>query len=236
MTFPLLVALMAGAAQAPLDEPIPSSFKGCFDGDAMAGAARGAPVPAKEIEDARRAFASARSFRACFSYISLFNGASWGALDYAGPERLRWRLHYRGRRDSDPLGTLEVVRIGADTWLQSEGRWTRRPGKQPLKDAVPSAAWLPEPAELVKGLFGESAIPSFTSTASVTARAGPCQLWLKQARAEGPSMREVVCVGSHDRLPYRINAGGPGVEAYLQLEVYDYGAPIEIRAPDVRAR
>jgi hypothetical protein len=232
--FLLVVALMRAlisGGTAPPDEPIPSSFKGCFDGGPLEGAARGAPVRAEEIESARRAFASARSFRACFSYISLFHGASWGALEYAGPARQRWRLRYRGRRDSDPVGTLEVVRIGADTWLQGEGGWTRLPEGRPLKDAVPSAAWLPEPAELVKGLFGESATPSFTGTGSAMARAGACQPWLKQARTEGLSMREAVCVGSRDRLPYRINAGGPRVEAYLQLEVYDYGAPVDIRAP-----
>jgi hypothetical protein len=224
------VAIEGAALAAPAEEPIPPTFQSCFGEDPLEPKGTGVSVPPARVPEATRAFASARSYRACFSYISLFQGASWGQLEYVEPDRRRWRVRYRGRKDSDPTGALEVVQIGADSWLRTDGGWKHLPtGK--LQDAVPSPAWLPDPAELLKGFFEGSPTPGFADLGSASSRAGACEVWLKTGHPAGPSFKESLCVGSKDALPHRIASGGPAIEAYLQVELYDYSAPIEIRPP-----
>jgi hypothetical protein len=130
-----------------------------------------------------------------------------------------------------PVRRLEVVGVGADA-ARADGSWTRLPAGGKLQDAIPSSAWLPDPAELLKGFFEGSPAPSFAALGSAPAKAGACEVWAKAAPPHGPSLKETVCVGSKDGLPHRIGAGGPAIEAYLQVELYDYAAPLEIHAPE----
>jgi hypothetical protein len=225
MIGPLLYAL----AFAVQPEPLPETFRSCFAGDDGARTAPGGAVPAGRLQEVGRAFSSARSYRACFSSISLFQGAAWGIVEFQGPDRLRWRVRYRGRQDSDPVGELEAIRVGAESWLRIDGKWKPLPAGRKLADAVPSPAWLPHPEEMSSALF--EAGSRFRVVGSAQAKAGTCEVWEKTRPSVGPSVSERVCVGARDRRLHRVNAGGPGIEAYWQLELFDYDAPVAIGPP-----
>jgi hypothetical protein len=220
---------IAWAAVAAAQEPPPESFRSCFDASPMADAAPGRPPNRSLVEAARDAFASAASYRACLSFISLAGGENWGTYEYLKPDRRRWRIRHREGRADAPVTSLEVVQVGADRWIAGEGGWSKVAAGRTLQDAVPPGAWIPDPSEIVSPLLdGRSGL---RMGAPLTVRGGPCEVWSVAPRPPGPSISQALCVGTRDQRPYRVASGGPAVEAYLQIEIYDYDAPLEIGAP-----
>jgi hypothetical protein len=216
-------AALGSAEEAPLGD-----FKTCFDASADQAGASGPEVPRAEIEKARAAIATARGFRACVSLVSLFQGAKWGTFEYAAPDRRRWRMRRKGRGLDAPVIEVEAVQVGAQAWLRRDGRWSRLAAGRKLQDAAGKEAWLPDPTQILP-LFLDSS-PGLVKVGSATARSATCDLWSKVAR-DGPALNETLYVDTRDRRPYRVASGGPGIEAYLQLEIYDYDALVEIQPP-----
>lgn len=230
-----LALAIVGASPAAADEPIPTTFQSCFDGDSMPSAGPGRPLRDGQAQAVPRALAAIRGYRACFSHISLFQGGAWGRYEFAAPDRRRWRMRQRGVRETDKTRDLEVVQIGGDTWFrEGGGAWSSLAAGRKREDLAAPGGWLPDPTELVNGFVERAGRLAVAGSGS--ARAGSCEVWLIRPDGSGPALDEAICVGSNDGLPYRVRAGGPAVEAYLQVELYDFAAPVEIRAPQPAKR
>ena len=198
----------------------------CFAGSEMepSGGAR-ASLSAAEAAAIRKAVDGVASYKACVSYASLFHGFARGTIEFVRPDRLRFSVRHRPHRGT-PV-TLEAVRIGPDTWYRTAEKWQRLPDGQELSQAVPKAFIPREPLELARGFLEDAA--RLVHLGDARARSGGCAVWDNPGAPGG--IRDAFCFGSGDHLPYRYSGGGPPVEAYLQLELYDFGAPLEILPP-----
>jgi hypothetical protein len=217
---PALAALFLLAAAGAEDEGP------CFNGSEMEprGGPRGS-LSAEEAASIQQAFDGVAGYRACVSYASLFNGFARGTIEFSAPDRIHWTVRHRPRQGA--AVTLEAVRIGADTWYRTGAEWQRLPSGKKLAEAVPKVFIPAEPAELVRSfLEGRSKL---VRSGEARGRAGSCVVWDNPAAPGG--IRDAFCFGANDHLPHRYSGGGPAIEAYLQLELYDFGAKLEIRPP-----
>ena len=216
----LAVLLAAPPAASAADEGM------CFDGGEMEkGSARKGPLSPGDAAAMRKALEGVTSYRACVSFASLFQGFARGTVEHAPPDRTRTTIRHR-RRHGTPV-TLEVVRIGADTWYRTGTRWERLPAGEKLADAVTGVFMPTEPIEMARSFLAERT--NLVRGGESKGRAGPCVVW-DNPKAPG-GVKDAFCFGSTDHLPYRYSGGGPSIEAYLQLELYDFGAKLDIRPP-----
>lgn len=214
-----LLLLAAATARAQEDPP-------CFSGEEMEtrGGTRSAVKPA-EARAVAAAFARVASYRACVSMASLWSGISRGLLELERPDRWRWK----GRRQphQGTATVVEVIRIGAQSWYRSGSVWESLPPGRELSDALPGAFLPPVPQELLGAFLEEPG--KLTKTGRSAGRVGPCDVWEKRGVPGG--LRSDFCIGLADHLPHLHAAGGPAIEAYLQVEFYDFGQPVDVQPP-----
>jgi hypothetical protein len=216
-----LALLLLGTATARAQEDAP-----CVSGEEME--TRGGPRSAVKPAEARAvaaAFAGVASYRACVSMASLWSGMSRGLLEFERPDRWRWK----GRRQPHQGAaiSMELIRIGAQSWYRTGSVWESLPPGRELVDALGGAFLPPVPPELLEAFLKEPG--KLTKTGRSAGRVGPCDVWEKRGAPGG--LRSDFCIGLTDHLPYRHAAGGPAVEAYLQVEFYDFGHPVDIQPP-----
>jgi hypothetical protein len=217
---PGILAALLLAVPAAADDTM------CFDGSELERRTgpQAAPSP-EEAASVLKALDGVASYRACVSYASLFHGFARATVEFTRPNLTRIQVRHRPHRGE--AGTLEAVTIGGDTWYRTGPRWERLPAGQKLADAVPKVFLPPEPIEMVRSFIAERA--QLVRTGESRGRAGPCAVW-DNPKAPG-GVKDVFCFGLADHLPYRYSGGGPTIEAYLQLELYDFGVKLEIRSP-----
>jgi hypothetical protein len=200
----------------------------CFSGAEMENFdSAPTPVTPGEAQAVAGAFAKVTSYRACISMASLFSGSSRGLLEVQGPDRWHWQSTRQPRRG--PAVSVEAVRIGTQTWFRSGSgsAWKSLASGRELSDAAPGAALPPTPRKLLDGFLKD--VSALVKVGGARSRSGPCVTW-EQPTAPG-GIRQAFCFGPKDHLPYRHAAGGPVVEAYLQIEFYDFGQPVAVEPP-----
>lgn len=170
-------------------------------------ATSGAAVGADEVLRVASAWSRVKSFR--------IKSDTTGNGQFLGEFVLPDRSHFTITANSQ---TIEVIRIGPDTYTKINGQWTKQPGV--------ASAITTDPVKLVSDFSAsQQAGKKVTKGHTKTVNGVQCQDWIITS-ASGAN-ESSICIGLQDQLPYQASsANGKAV-----VDFYDYNAPITINPP-----
>jgi hypothetical protein len=121
--------------------------------------------------------------------------------------------------------TIELIRVGNDSYTNLAGLWTRAPA-----EALSPLDALTNPDDMVAG-FDEQAQSgvSYTKGSTETVDGVPCQQWVRSGPGGGSGEVDSVCIGTADHLPRQFQGTTDGRP--ISVTFTDWNAPITIEPP-----